>query len=257
MITRRRRRRGIYVLPTTLTLGNLFAGCAALMLAPQGQVQTAALFIIAAVVLDGLDGRLARLTGTTSEFGREFDSLADIVSFGVAPAMLAFHWGLGSLGRLGWAIAFVYVACAATRLARFNLHVEREAARYFAGLPSPPAGGTIATVVFAFPALESTTTLATGFAIFVVALALLMVSHVRYRSFKEVDLHDRRSTLLVVPLALAIALIVAEPKVGFSVVAAVYVLSAPVVYILGSLGRLVRRQEDREDSHETVDRGAR
>ena len=145
------RRRGLYILPTLFTLGNLAGGCAAILLTSRGDYFNAALAIVIAGFLDGMDGRVARLAGTDSDFGREFDSLADIVSFGVAPAFLTMQWAMQPLGRFGWSVAFLFIACAATRLARFNIMAVRADARYFAGLPSPPAGGTLAAVVFAFP----------------------------------------------------------------------------------------------------------
>ena len=132
-------RRGIYLLPTLFTVGNLFFGYSSVVQSSAGRLELAALSIVLAAVLDGLDGRIARLTGTTSAFGIEFDSLADIVSFGIAPALLAYHWALGP-GRVGWALTFLYVVSAATRLARYNIQPPSMDKRYFVGLPSPMAG---------------------------------------------------------------------------------------------------------------------
>ena len=145
MAGRRKLRRGIYLLPTSLTTGNLCCGFFSLIESSRGQYELAALLIIAAGVLDGLDGRIARLTGTTSEFGVEFDSMADISSFGIAPAFLAYEWALQPFHRIGWLIAFLFVACAATRLARFNIQHSTSDKRFFAGLPSP-GGGTAAAL---------------------------------------------------------------------------------------------------------------
>ena len=134
---RRRFRRGVYLLPSLLTMGNMFCGYACVVYAMRGEFETAAPFIGFAFVIDGLDGRIARMTGTTSAFGVEFDSLADIISFGIAPAILSFAWGLQSLGRLGWAAGFMFVACAAMRLARFNIQSASGGdKRYFVGMPS-------------------------------------------------------------------------------------------------------------------------
>src|SRR5438034_9195287 len=150
---RRRLRRGVYLLPSAFTMGNMFCGYACIVYAMRGEYETAAPFIGFAFVLDMLDGRIARLTGTESDFGVEFDSMADVISFGVAPAVLSFAWGLQSLGRLGWAAGFLFVAAAAMRLARFNIQNTGEGdKRYFVGMPSPAAAAIPASTVYAYPA---------------------------------------------------------------------------------------------------------
>src|SRR6187399_354899 len=147
-----RLRRGVSLLPSLFTMGNMFCGYACIVYAMRGDFETAAPFIGIAVVLDMLDGRIARLTGTASDFGVELDSLADVISFGVAPAILSFAWGLSSLGRLGWAAGFLFVTAAAMRLARFNIQSASGGdKRYFAGLPSPAAAAIPAATVFAYP----------------------------------------------------------------------------------------------------------
>src|SRR3954447_6590860 len=149
---RNRLRRGVYLLPSLLTMGNMFCGYACVVYAMRGEYETAAPFIGFAVVLDMLDGRIARLTGTSSAFGVEFDSLADVISFGVAPAMLSFAWALQPLGRLGWAAGFLFVAAAAMRLARFNIQSAAGGdKRYFVGMPSPAAAAIPAATVWAYP----------------------------------------------------------------------------------------------------------
>ena len=149
---RQRLRRGVYLLPSLMTMGNMFCGYACVVYAARGEFETAAPFIGFAIVLDMLDGRIARLTGTTSEFGVQFDSLADIISFGIAPAILSFSWGLAPLGRLGWAAGFLFVAAAAMRLARFNIQAASGGdKRYFVGMPSPAAAGITAATVYAYP----------------------------------------------------------------------------------------------------------
>src|SRR5688572_20711643 len=185
-IDARRYRRGIFLLPSIVTVGNLFCGYACLVYAMRGDLATAAPFIGFAIVLDMLDGRIARMTNTASAFGLEFDSLADVVSFGLAPAILAFAWGLYELGRFGWAAGFIYVTATAMRLARFNIqtgvsHLDK---RYFVGMPSPAAAGLVAATVFVFPYLLSG--LAQNIAAILVVLvpAALMVSTMRFRSFK-------------------------------------------------------------------------
>src|SRR5689334_18153198 len=139
--TERGVRRGAYLLPSALTMGNMFCGYACIVHAMRSEFHAAAAFIGIAIILDMLDGRVARMTGTTSAFGLEFDSLADVVSFGVAPAVMSFAWGLQPLGRLGWAAGFLFVAAAAVRLARFNIQSGSQDKRYFVGMPSPPAAG--------------------------------------------------------------------------------------------------------------------
>ncbi len=136
---RRRFRRGVYLLPSLMTLGNLFCGYACIVYAMRGDYVTAAPFVGIALLLDGLDGRIARMTGTSSAFGLEFDSLADVVSFGMAPAILTFSWGLAPLGRWGWAAGFVYLTATAMRLARFNIQGGAATSGYFVGMPSPAA----------------------------------------------------------------------------------------------------------------------
>ena len=143
----RRFQRGVYLLPGMLTVGNMFCGWACIVYAMRGDYATAAPFVAFAMILDTLDGRVARMTGATSEFGVEFDSLADVISFGVAPAILVFTWGLESLGRLGWAIGFLFVTAAAMRLARFNIQGKGGDRRYFIGMPSPAAAGVLAATV--------------------------------------------------------------------------------------------------------------
>ena len=224
-------RRGLYLLPSLFTTGNLFFGFFAIVQATTGNPDRAAMGIVLAGVCDALDGRLARLARTTSRFGFEYDTIADTVSFGVAPAMLAFSAGnLAVLGRVGWVMAFLYTACAALRLARFNVSQPRYAGR-FEGLPSPAAAGMIAATqwfvsfireggVPSFSVAEPVVGAGTA------ALALLMVSAIPYRSFKEVDLRHSHATLVLV--VFGIAVIIAEPSLSLFVIGIVYVLSGPV-----------------------------
>ncbi len=233
----RRLRRGIYLLPTCFTIGNLLCGFASLVQSSRGRFEQAAILIILAGLLDALDGRIARMTGTTSQFGIEFDSLADVVSFGVAPAFLAFRWALSPLGRFGWLAAFIYVVCAATRLARFNLRVVRPDKRYFAGLPSPPAAAALASVAFAFPRPASERWHAAVLGLLVVAVAVLMVSRLRYRSFKDLDLRNRRPYTFVLPLAAVLVAVLTHPKSALLVLSAAYLVSGVLGYLWGLLQR--------------------
>ena len=237
MSRKRPLRGGIYLMPTLFTVGNLLCGFSSMILAARGEFGSAAVLIILAGVLDGLDGRIARLTGSTSEFGLQFDSLADAVSFGVAPAMLAYHWTLEPLDRVGWLVAFVFVVCAAMRLARFNIQASRGDKRWFAGLPSPAAAGIVASVAFAFPGAAQTGWTSALRAILIAAVGLLMISRFRYRSFKDLDLRNRRSYIYVLPMAMLLVAIAIQPRFSLLGVSAVYGISGPAAYLVASLRR--------------------
>jgi CDP-diacylglycerol---serine O-phosphatidyltransferase len=222
-----RLRRGVYLLPSLFTLGNMFCGYACILYAMRGDVVSAAPFVGFALVLDMLDGRIARLTNTTSAFGREFDSLADVVSFGVAPAILTFVWGLEPLRRLGWAVGFLYVTATAVRLARFNIQSGSATdRRFFVGMPCPAAAAVLASAVFFYPQ-GFHGAMGGGIAVAIVVIpAILMVTTIRFRSFKTVDLRARRPYTVLLLLALVFALIQLEPSVVLLMLAIVYLLSA-------------------------------
>ena len=218
-------RRGIYLLPSIFTVGNMFCGYACVVHAMRGELGTAAPYIGVAIMLDMLDGRIARLTGTTSAFGLELDSLADVISFGLAPAVLAFAWGLSELGRVGLAAGFVYVSAAAMRLARFNLQSTAPSdKRYFVGMPSPPAAGVAAATVFAWPTpltvpvdlRQLLTDAAPWQALAAVAVMLvpaaLMVSTIRFRSFKTINFGWGPSYMPLLIFSVFVAAIFAEPR---------------------------------------------
>jgi CDP-diacylglycerol--serine O-phosphatidyltransferase len=234
---RRGFRHGVYVLPSLFTMANLFCGYACIVYAMRGEYQTAAPYIGIAIVLDMLDGRIARLTGGTSAFGVEFDSLADVISFGVAPAVLAYAWGLSPFGRYGWAAGFVFVAAAAIRLARFNIQSGSLDKRYFVGMPSPAAAAVPAATVFAYPygLQEYYAVLALPM---VLVPAFLMVSTIRYRSFKTFDLRAPRSYRKLILVATVIAAIATHPQVALATLAYTYLLSA---FVEMGMGRLRRR----------------
>src|SRR5882757_4108565 len=190
---RRHLSRGVSILPSLFTLANMFCGYPCIVYAMRGEYETAAPFIGFAIVLDMLDGRIARLTGTASDFGVEFDSLADVISFGVAPAILSFSWGLQPLGRLGWLAGFLFLTAAAMRLARFNIQTGPGGdKRYFVGMPSPAAAAIPAATVFAFPEGLSDYRAALPALAMVLVPAALMVSTIRFRSFKTIDSKARR-----------------------------------------------------------------
>jgi len=204
-----RRRHGVSLLPSLFTMGNLFCGYASIVHTLRGDFGTAALFIGLGYAFDMCDGFIARLTGSASDFGVEFDSLADVVSFGVAPALLSYHWGLEALGRRGWLAGFLFVAAAALRLARFNIQAGSTDKRYFVGMPSPAAASIIASTVFAFPKGLGPNDLRWSLPALamVIVPALLMVSTVRFRSFKKFDLQARRPYTVLLLVALGIVLI--------------------------------------------------
>src|SRR5260370_1122435 len=209
---RLRLRRGVYLLPSLLTMGNMFCGYACVVYSMRGEFETAAPFIGVAVILDMLDGRIARMTGTASAFGVEFDSLADIISFGIAPAILSFAWGLQSLGRLGCAAGFMFVACAAMRLARFNIQsASGGGKRYSVGLPTPPGGAVPAATVFFYPwGLDDYRAALPALAMVIVP-AVLMVSTIRFRSFKTIDSQGRKPYTVLLFVAAGIMLIATHP----------------------------------------------
>lgn len=236
MAGRRKLRRGIYLLPTLFTTGNLCCGFFSLIESSRGRYEIAAILIVAASVLDGLDGRIARLTGTTSEFGVEFDSMADISSFGIAPAFLSYEWALQPFHRVGWLVAFLFVACAATRLARFNIQHGSSDKRYFAGLPSPAAACVIASVAFAFPEPPAMLGWSVLIGVLVTSAALLMVSHVRYRSFKSLDLKSPRSYLSVLAIVLVLVAVLVHPR-SLMFIAGFYLLWGPSSWFVAWLTR--------------------
>jgi len=234
---RPRVRRGVYLLPSLFTLGNMFCGYLCILYAIRGEFETAAPFIGVAVVLDMLDGRIARMTGTTSAFGVEFDSLADVISFGIAPAVLTFQWGLQPLQRLGWAAGFIYLTAAAIRLARFNIQTATSDKRYFAGMPSPAAAGIPASTIYFYPAGITDPRLALAAFALMVVPAVLMVSTIRFNSFKAIDTTQRKSYKVLVLLALLIAVSYLHPSIVLVVLAYTYLASGLISVLWAKLRR--------------------
>ena len=229
----RKLRRGVYLLPSLMTLGNLFCGYACIVYAMRGEYETAAPFIGIAIILDTLDGRIARMTGTTSEFGLQFDSLADVISFGMAPAILTFSWGLTALGRWGWAAGFVYVTAAAMRLARFNVQSSSGGdKKYFVGMPSPAAAGVPAATIYLLPAGFQHPVGAVPALALVLVPAFLMVSRIKFRAFKDFDLQARRPYTVLIAIALLFALIFAHPAFTLVALAYTYLVSAFIEIIV-------------------------
>ncbi|MEM7480232.1 MAG: CDP-diacylglycerol--serine O-phosphatidyltransferase [Acidobacteriota bacterium] len=236
----RRHKIGMYLLPSAFTIGNMMLGFYAMILGFRGvtggapeEFRKAALMIFAAGILDTLDGRIARLTGTDSEFGKEYDSLADVLTFGVAPALLVYFWGLRDFGRAGWLIPLFFVVCAATRLARFNVQTKVVDSRFFVGLPVPAAAGTLCSVLFLAPQPEWRPYLSLVHAIGLVLVGSLMVSTFRYPSFKRVDLRKGRSYRTVLPLAAVILVAAIEPYAFFLAAAISYTLAGPLGWLVG------------------------
>ncbi|MEZ5528858.1 MAG: CDP-diacylglycerol--serine O-phosphatidyltransferase [Porticoccaceae bacterium] len=223
----RTRHKGIYLLPNLFTTGALFAGFYAILAGMDGKFEAAAIAIFVAMIFDGLDGRVARLTNTSSEFGVQYDSLSDMVSFGVAPAVVAFSWMLNELGRVGWAAAFIYASCAALRLARFNTQVDVVDKRYFIGIASPTAAALVAGLVWSGYDAEPSSQLAVLAALVTALSGLLMVSNFRYHSFKGLDLKGKVPFVVLFGVAMALVIITIDPPRILFLMALVYALSAP------------------------------
>ncbi|MCX2525454.1 CDP-diacylglycerol--serine O-phosphatidyltransferase [Larsenimonas rhizosphaerae] len=230
---KRVRRKGIYLLPNLFTTSALFSGFFAVVAALNNDYGAAAIAIFIAMVLDGFDGRIARMTNTESAFGAEYDSLADMTSFGVAPAIVAFSWTLQDVGKLGWIAAFVFVAGAALRLARFNVQIGSIDKKWFIGLPSPSAAGIVAGCVWTFHNFN-----AEGFgfkllmAFIVAAAGILMVSNVRYYSFKDLDFKGPVPFVVLLAIVLGFVVISVEPSVMLLLLFGCYGLSGPILALL-------------------------
>ena len=253
------RRRGVYLLPNLLTSAALFAAFYSIISGINGQYESAAIAIIVAGILDGLDGRVARLTNTQSDFGEQYDSLADLISFGLAPALLAFNWSLASLseisimaGKLGWLASFLFVACAALRLARFNTQAGIADKSYFQGLASPAAAGTLVFTIWFFidngVAGESVRWL-----IFfeIIALGLLMFSRVRYYSFKTGPSGDKVPTLWIFLAVLIIVLLALDPPIMGMIFGSAYVLSGLLITVAGRRNWKLKRGKRPGKEHRT------
>lgn len=237
---RKVRHRGIYLLPNLFTTANLFAGFFSIITAINGNFYVASATVFVAMVLDSLDGRVARLTNTQSAFGAEYDSLSDMVAFGLAPAVLAYQWALSSLGNVGLTVAFIYTACAALRLARFNTQIGKVDKRWFIGLASPAAAGVVAGAVWAVWALDEAgvsgldlpLALVMLFALLVATAGLLMVSNIKYYSFKDLDLKGRVPFVAILVVVLVFAVIFSDPPRILLIIFLAYAASGPVQYLM-------------------------
>lgn len=255
------RRKGIYLFPNLVTTGVLFAGFYGIVAAIDGNYARSAFVLFIAMVLDGLDGRLARLTGTESEFGKEYDSLSDLVAFGVAPAIIVYQWGLVRLGeygwiwgKLGWLAAFLYTVAAALRLARFNTMSDSSDRRFFEGLPSPSAAALVTFMVWLATDQEWSGGFALAIACIVTPVAgALMVSHFRFYSFKEVSPDTRISFTFALAIPLTLVLIMLDPPKVLFAMAAGYAISGPVLtYRQRRKARVTSQADSDKDEQETT-----
>jgi len=232
-------RKGIYLAPNLVTTAALFSGFFAILAGMNGQFEKACIAIFVAMILDGLDGRVARWTNTESEFGEQYDSLSDLVSFGLAPALVMYQWALVymrdvgvSYGRLGWMAAFIYVACAALRLARFNVQIEVTDKRFFTGLPSPSAAGIVAGMVWMLHDLDvSGKNIQIPALLMILCAGLLMVTNIKYNSFKDFDAKSKVPHLAILGIVIIFALIQVDPPKVLFAVFFVYALSGPFTCI--------------------------
>jgi CDP-diacylglycerol--serine O-phosphatidyltransferase len=238
-------RRGIYILPNLFTTGNLFCGFWAIISVFQEKFLYAAIAILLASAFDYLDGKVARLSRATSKFGVQYDSLADLVSFGIAPAVLAFSWALRPYGRFGWLAAFLFVVCGALRLARFNVQTSSGEVKYFKGLPIPAAAAMIAlTILLYLRLIETGWVKDIVILVMIYILAFLMVSNIRYFSFKEFDLSKRKPFSIFIFVVLSMIVIVMEPVIVLFGFVLFYILSGPVnIVIAWHKKKALRRME--------------
>jgi CDP-diacylglycerol--serine O-phosphatidyltransferase len=225
------RRRGVYLLPNLFTTGALFSGFYAIVAGMNGQFIAASIAIFVSMLLDGLDGRVARMTNTQSAFGAEYDSLADMVSFGVAPALVAYNWLLFDLGKLGFFAAFVFAVGGALRLARFNTQIGSVDKRYFIGLPSPAAAAVVAGLVWTCNEYEFDMSGAGYFVAFYIALCgVLMVSNVLYYSFKDIDFKGKVPFWILAVIALVLGIISISTSTFLWLLFLLYALSGPLLW---------------------------
>ncbi|CAA6817624.1 MAG: CDP-diacylglycerol--serine O-phosphatidyltransferase (EC [uncultured Thiotrichaceae bacterium] len=232
-------RKGVYLLPNLLTTGALFCGFYAILAAINSNFEISAIAIFVAMILDGLDGRVARMINAQSEFGAEYDSLSDLVSFGLAPALIVYLWALVHMkevsiawGKLGWMAAFIYVACAAIRLARFNVQSDSLDKRFFIGLPSPAAAAVMVGMVWVFHDLDvQGSIIQIPALIATVGIGLLMVSNIKFRSFKDFDIKNKVPHAAVLVMVLIFALTAIDPPKVLFLVFAAYTLSGPIHWL--------------------------
>jgi len=230
-------RRGVYLLPAAFTVANVFCGFYSIISSIRGELALAGILIGLGILLDTLDGRVARFANASSDFGKEFDSLADQTSFGIAPMVLAHEWGMNLWPRMGWLIGFLFVICGAMRLARFNIQQSSTDKRFFIGLPIPAAAAVVASIVYRFPEPMTSRSQALPLLVLVLVLSLLMVSKLRYYSFKDFDIRRRQPHLTVLFLALLIVTVFTLPQAMLLILASTYLVSG-LLLKLSSLFRV-------------------
>jgi CDP-diacylglycerol--serine O-phosphatidyltransferase len=249
-------RRGIYILPNLFTTGNLFCGFWAIISVFQEKFFYAAVAILLACVFDILDGKVARLSGATSKFGVQYDSLADLVSFGIAPALLAFSWALRPYGKFGWLAAFLFVVCGALRLARFNVQSSSGEVKYFKGLPIPAAASMIAlTILLYLRLIETNWVKDIVILVMIYVLAFLMVSNIRYFSFKELNLAKRKPFSIFIFVILSMIVIIMEPTIVLFAFILFYVFSGPVNMLMAWHKKRTLRKTEPIPEEDLVVRG--
>ncbi|MUM77007.1 CDP-diacylglycerol--serine O-phosphatidyltransferase [Pseudodesulfovibrio sp. F-1] len=246
------RHKSVYLLPNLLTTASLFIGFLGLTWAIQGDFVACALCILASCVFDGLDGKVARLTNTTSEFGVQLDSLADLVAFGVVPAIMVYLWALEDFGRMGLMAAFLFMACGALRLARFNIQAATSSKKHFVGLPIPAAACTLATLVLFtvyLPESAMERLLPIGTLVLVYVLSFFMVSTVRFYSFKELSAFTAHPFSWMVSAILVFSLVASRPRLLGFIIFLGYIISGPVytLFLLSRRGKRLLRDSSKEE----------
>ena len=240
--------KGVYILPSLVTTASLFVGFFAIIQANQGKFELAAIAVFVSMILDGLDGRIARWTNTASDFGKEYDSLVDVVSFGLTPALVMFEWSLSDYGKLGWLSAFLYVACTALRLARFNSHDVKDK-RYFQGLPCPAAASFVAAWIWIMEEYQvGGESLGPVSIVIMLFAAFAMVSSLPYKSFKDFDPKNKIPFVGLVLVAVPFVLIAFDPPRVLFLLFLVYLLSGPVVWF-----KLRKNGSDQDDDDTPAD----
>jgi CDP-diacylglycerol--serine O-phosphatidyltransferase len=234
---RQQLKRGAYLLPSLFTVANMLLGFYAIVCGLRGQFRLAALLVFAAAIVDTFDGLIARMTGTESDFGKEYDSLADVVTFGAVPALLTYLWGLADFHRDAWLLSLFFMVCTATRLARFNVQHKVVDKRWFVGLPTPAAAGTICSMLFWAPDAEWRPWMEALVGISLLIVGLLMVSTFRYRSVKGIDTSRRVSYRVAVPIAAVLLVLYYAPYAFFLTLTMVYALSGPALWLWGRFRR--------------------
>ena len=239
-------KKGIYILPNLFTTASLFFGFYSIIASIGGHFTPAAVAIILSIILDGLDGKIARVTNTSSRFGAEYDSLSDLIAFGVAPAVLAYSWALMSYGRYGWLAAFLFVVCGALRLARFNVQIDVIDSSVFNGLAIPAAAGVVATSVLLFYYLGGEGSFHHSIILIgMIALSILMISNVKYYSFKDLNFFSRKPFMTFVMIVFMLIVIVLEPQIMLFAISVSYAVSGPAWVLF----KFIKERHEDEMTH--------